>query len=460
VTPPWRINEVLERADTGPICLEKDFDLNVFLPKLKDVIREYHIEFDPENIVPSDESLADDIWKAALDFYLEVGTLCTSTHRRILFDETEVREAMKNFPGRFVLGSGRDSRELLHRRVEDSRRPFCLFSPDITCDEELFVPMSMAYLQEPLADGVCAPILEEVEGRGIKAGAPIEVKGAVAHAMMFREAARRVGRPGIFLQSVGTAQSDAAQIATSNPTWGERLSDGRFVASTSELKVDYSLLNKMVHFHQYGCFVGALTGPMLGGFCEGPEGTAIVGTAYHIQGLMVNQAHYQNYFPIHIKHMHNTTGDLLWGISLAYQALARNTPLISFSNGFAAAGPCTAMVLYEAAAHGLVSVVSGANLWEMAVARNKYKNRATPMEARMACEVACGAAESGIKRPEANELVKKLVAKYQSQIADAPMGKTFQECYDVRKIAPRNEYTKLYGVVKAELQNLGVPFAY
>jgi hypothetical protein len=110
---------------------------------------------------------------------------------------------------------------MCHRKIEDLARPFCLFSPDITCNEELFVPMSIAHLQEPLADGVCAPILEEVEGRSIKTGAPYETKGATAHAMMFREAARRVGRPGIFLQGVGTAQSDAAQIAASNTMWRE-----------------------------------------------------------------------------------------------------------------------------------------------------------------------------------------------------------------------------------------------
>ena len=460
MTPPWRMNEVLDRAETGPICLEKDFELKVLVPRIKDVIKQYDMKYDPENLVPSDDSMADDLWKAALELYLEVGTLCTSTHRRIRFDENEIREAMANFPGRYTVGYGKDSREMANRKIEDSRRPFCLFSPDITCDEELFVPMSMAYLQEPLADGVCAPILEEVEGRSIKAGAPYETKGAVAHAMMFREAARRVGRPGIFLQGVGTAQSDAAQVAASSPMWGERLTDGRFVASISELKVDYSLLNKMVHFHQYGSFVGALTGPMLGGYCGGPEGTAVVGAAYHIQGLMVNQAHYLNYFPFHIRQMHNTTGELLWGISLVYQALARNSPLISMSNGFAAAGPCTPMVLYEAAAHALASVVSGANLWEMAVARNKHKNRATPMEAKMACEVGCGAAESGIKRSEANHLVKKIVSKYERGIAEAPLGKTFQECYDVKRIAPTKEYAELYGTVKRELIDLGVPFAY
>jgi methylamine--corrinoid protein Co-methyltransferase len=118
------------------------------------------------------------------------------------------------------------------------------------------------------------------------------------------------------------------------------------------------------------------------------------------------------------------------------------------------------MVLYEAAAHGLASAVSGANLWEMAVARNKYKNRATPMEGKMACEVGCGTAESGIKRSDANELVKRIVSKYEKQIADAPLGRTFQECYDARKIAPSREYIELYKSVKAELGDMGVPFQY
>jgi len=460
VTPPWRINEVLARAETGPICTEKDFDLKVLFPRLQEVIKEYDIKFDPENIVPSDDSLADDVWKAALELYLDVGTLCTSTHRRMLFDEGEIKEAMKNSPGRYVVGYGKDSRELGHRTIEDEKRPFCLFSPDITCDEELFLPMSMAYLQEPLADGVCAPILEEIDGRSIKSGAPSEVNGAMAHAMMFREAARRVGRPGIFLQGVGTGESDAAQISASNPMWGERPTDGRFVASTSELKVDNSLLNKMTHFHQYGCFVGALAGPMLGGYCGGAEGTAIVGTAYHIQGLMVNQAHYQNYFPIDMRQVCNTTRELLWGISIAYQGLARNTPLISLSNGFTAAGPCTPMVLYESAVHALISVVSGSNLWEVAVARNKYKNRATPMEAKMACEVGCGAAESRMKRSAANELAKHVVSKFEKEIPEAPIGKMFQECYDVRRIIPKDDYNEIYKKVKKELQDIGIPFIY
>ncbi len=460
VTPPWRINEVLDRAQNGPVCLEKDFDLKLLVPELQRVIKDYGISFDPATPVPQDDSLADSLWNAAMDFYLEVGTLCTDTHRRILFTEEEMNEALGNFPGRFTLGFGRDSKEISNRQIEDTRRPFCLFSPDITCDEDLFVPMSMAYLQEPLANGVCAPILDELEGMPIRSGSPSEVKGSVAHAMMFREAARRVGRPGIFLKSVGTAESDAAQIAASNQEWGERLTDGRFVASITELKVNNSLLNKMVHFHTYGCFVGCLAGPILGGYAGGPEGTAIVGIAYHLMGLLVNQAHFMNYFPFHLKHTCNTMRELLWVISTTYQALARNSNFVSMSNGFAAAGPCTEMVLREAATHGLVSVVSGANLWEMAVAKNKHKNYATPMEARMAAEVGCGAAKEKVSREDANEIALTLLKTYEENIENAPLGKNFRECYDVRRCKPSAEYMALYKKTRKELEDVGIPFIY
>ncbi|MFX0013272.1 MAG: monomethylamine:corrinoid methyltransferase [Promethearchaeota archaeon] len=460
VTPPWRINEVLERAETGPVCLEKDYDLKLLVPALRRVIKEYDISFDPATPVPDDNTLADSLWNAALDLYLEVGTLCTDTHRRILFTEDEIKEALGNFPGKFTLGFGRDSKEISSRKIEDSNKPFCLFSPDITCDEDIFVPMSMAYLQEPLADGVCAPILDEIEGMPIRSGSPSEVKGAVAHAMMFRESARRVGRPGIFLKSVGTAESDAAQIAASNSEWGERLTDGRFVASITELKIDNSLLNKMVHFHTYGCFVGTLAGPILGGYAGGPEGTTLVGIAYHLMGLLVNQAHFMNYFPFHLKHTCNTMRELLWVISTTYQAISRNSNFVSMSNGFAAAGPCTEMVLREGATHGLVSVVSGANLWEMAVAKNRHKNYATPMEAKMAAEVGCGAAIEKISRGDANELTLTLLKTYEENIEEAPLGKDFRECYDVRKIKPSPEYLNLYQKTRKELEDIGIPFIY
>ena len=92
--------------------------------------------------------------------------------------------------------------------MEDERPPFCIFSPDVTYDEDILLQASMAYVQEPLADGVCGPIPEESLGRNITSGTPSEMVGVMEHAMLLRNAAKLVGRPGLFLVAVGTAQSD------------------------------------------------------------------------------------------------------------------------------------------------------------------------------------------------------------------------------------------------------------
>jgi methylamine--corrinoid protein Co-methyltransferase len=140
--------------------------------------------------------------------------------------------------------------------------------------------------------------------------------------------------------------------------------------------------------------------------------------------------------------------------------VARNSKIISVSNGFLNAGPATEMVLYEAAAHAMASTVSGANLWEAAPARNKHKNRATPLEARMAAEVGHAVANMRLTRQEANALLLKILTRYEDRIADAPLGSEFQECYDAATSLPSREYLDLYARVRSELAALGLEFPY
>jgi hypothetical protein len=458
MAPPWRIYEVLRRAETGPLCMEKDFDLKILFPKVRELVKQYDIRFDPENIVPSDNSLADDLWKAGLELYLHTGTLCTDTSRRIIFNEEEIKEAIASFPEKIIVGAGTDRREVCHRKIEDCRKPFCVFSPSLPFSEELFTVVEMAYAMEPLADGVGAGVLEELHGEKVRAKSPSDVAAAGAHALMIREAVRRVGRPGIYLADVQSALSDTAQISVSNPEWGVRVTDGRMVGTIAELKIDWGGLNRMVNFHKCGYIIMSLFGPMVGGYAGGVRETAVVCVASHLQGVMVNQGHLDTFFPFDIIQLCNTNRELLWLISIVYQALARNSPFLSMSNGIGAAGPCTEMVLFEAATHGLVSTVSGSHLWEFFSARNKHKDRTTPIEARIACEAGNSAAKIGMKREDANEIVKRLLKEYEGKIKDAPLGKKFQECYDIKQVAPTKEYLKLYGDVKKKLSDLGIIF--
>lgn len=452
--------DILERAYTGPFCEADNFTYKIFMPKMKEVIKKYGIKYDPQNPVPADDDLADRVWQAAVEFFLEVGVLNVDTHRRILISESELKEALYHYPGKFLVGQGKDTRLWQSRKPEDTATPFCIYSPDITCDEELMLPMSISYVQEPLADGVCGPILEESMGLKIKSGAPTEMSGVVHHAMTLRQAAKMVGRPGMFLVAVGTAQSDTGQIAVSNDTWGVRQSDGRLIGCLTEFRIDNELLNKIAHCMQFGCHIGCLSGAIYGGYAGRTEGATILEVAYHLVGLTIYQGTFNNSFPFHLHFTSNSGREMLWLVSVKHQAISRNSRYLSTSNGFLNAGPGNEQVLYEAAAHGLASTVSGGHLWEAAPAHNKYRNYATPLEARMACEVGHAAAQQGMTRTEANDIANRMLAKYENTIADAPKGKPFQECYDVKTIRPLPWYEDMYGKVKKEIEEMGVKFPY
>lgn len=456
----YRLWEVMERANTGPFYEEQDFLMKRFIPKMREVVKKYGIKYDPATPVPSDDNLADAVWNAAVEFFRDCGVYNQDTHRVILFDQKEIDEALYSAPSSYVVGEGKDARVFGHREVEDVRPPFVIYSPDITYDEELFLPVCLAYLKEPLLDGLCAPILEEFSGRKIKSDSPIELGGCVEHAMSLREAARLQGRPGVFFVAVGTAESDAAQIAVSNPEWGIRTTDSRLVGTITEMMTNNRLLNKAAHYQMYGSFAGSLTGAIFGGYAGGAEGTAVLETAYHLMGLMVHQCQYQQNFPFHLKHGSNTGREMLWITSVYSQAVARNCHLVQDSNGFANAGPGTDMLYYETAAHAIASTVSGAHLWEMAPARNKYHNRATPLEARLAAECGHAVARMRMTREQANELVNRLLAKYEDRIPDAPVGLTFQEIYDVKKAVPKPEYQAQYDRIKEEIASMGVEFPF
>ncbi len=457
---PYRLWEIQERSNTGPFCEENDFLPKVFAPKLQEVIKKYEITYNPDTPVPSDDGLADRVWAAAWELYRDVGLYNTDTHRIIKFSDEEIREALYQARDRYRVGAGNDAVLWKHRAVEDPEPPFCLYSPDCTIDENLFYSMCLAYLQEPLLDGFCAPILEDSMGRKIRSGSPFEINGSTEHIYKMRLAAKQVGRPGVFFVAVGTAEHDSGQIAVSNNEWGVRTTDARIIGTLTEFKTADTLLNRVVHCNQYGCYSGNLTGAIYGGWCGGSEGVAVATVAYSLNGLLAYGSIFNQHFPFHLNYGSNTTRELLWPIAVAGQALARNSKLLHTSNGFSNAGPMTEMVFWETACHALVSTVSGWHLWEMASTRNKYRNRATPLEARMGMEVGHAVARQGMSREEANGIVLKMLANYEHMAANASMGAQYQECYDVPTGLPTAEHLDMFKKVKDEVAALGVEFPY
>jgi methylamine--corrinoid protein Co-methyltransferase len=449
----------MKRAETGPICIEKDFDLKILRPKLKEVIEEYNIKFDPKIVVPTDDSLADAVYHAAIDLYLETGTLCLSTHRQIKFEETEIREALRNAPKRITFGEGVDSREMAPRQVEDPSPPLCLTSGGGEISEDIYIQVVQSYAQNTLADTISGGCpLHTIFGMVPKAGTPAEVLASMYNVIYSKEGAKRAGRSTIgFHNLLGTALSAAAYIAASQPELGVRPVDGNLIASLAELKTDYSQLTKALYYdEQENVLAGAVYVPLMGGYGGGPEGTAIVTLAHHLQGLLVHNVSYADFPVTHLRYSCSTARESLWAAGIVGQALSRNTNILTASEAITAAGPCTDMCLYEIAASSIVGTVSGIHINNASAAKSQYLDRETGMEAKIGCEV--GHAVSGIKRSHANELVSHLLSQYEKKLENPPLGCTFQECYDVDKVKPSEEYVTIYNKVKTELQDLGIEF--
>lgn len=448
--------EVIRRAESGETMKETDYDRRLG-KKVLSLMQQYEIRYDPQCVIPADEGLADRIFQAAVDLFLDLGVYCTDTQRVIRFTQEELRWALENVPQEVRYGREEEAVSVHPRKVEDRRAPVCFFSAVGTpVTEEMFLPVAQSYAQEPLADTFSGPLITRYKGILVTSGSPMEVEAAIWNTQMLREAARQAGRPHIGIHNFqSTGEKTDATIASAQEQFGALPGDGLLVAAIAELKVDFERLKKVAFLRQSPYVLGALYGPLMGGYAGGPEGTTIALVAHHFLGLLAFSGERHNSFPIHLHHVCNTTREMLWLISMAGQALARNTPLIIASNAFMASGPCTEMVMDELCAHSITSTVSGWHLNPCAVAKNRQPMRCSGMEPRIHAEVGHRVSQIGLTRKEANRIVLKLVEGYEKRIPEAPIGKMFPECYSMDKIRPTDEYESLFEKKKKEWKGLG-----
>ena len=450
--------EVIDRAMAGRHCSETEFDMEVVVPKIQEVVARYRIKYDPDNPVPADDDLADRVFQAGLELYRDVGTYCPDTERIIRFSEEELREALAEAPSAPVFGEGKEAKTLVARKPESDTLPWCFIGAGgaAVSNEELYASIMEAYASYlPLADSITAPTIVSINGRTVRAGSPLEVMAAIRATVLAREALRRGGRPGLpIMNCIASAGSDTAKIAGSQ--FGLRPSDGWLIGATAELKLEFQRFNEIAFVTALGGHVNAETAPILGGYCGGPEGVAVTNVAYHLSCIIAMRGSSQLTFPIHFRYGCTTTRDVTWAVSVSSQAISRNSHFPFFILSYTAAGPMTEMCLYEIAAAITASVVSGASIEFGGVAKATHVDHFTPMEPRLGSEVAHGVV--GMTRKESNEIVKNLLQKYEGNFQSPPLGKKYEECWDIHRKTPNEDYVNLYKRVKTELSELGIQF--
>jgi methylamine--corrinoid protein Co-methyltransferase len=220
------------------------------------------------------------------------------------------------------------------------------------------------------------------------------------------------------------------------------------------MKTTFNLLSKTKFYLDYGCPIYSYADQLIGGYTGGAETTAISMTAHILANLLISQSSVQEISCQDIRN-NSTSGRMsIWNHSVVSQALARNTGIISFSESFAAAGPCTEMLLYESVAPAL-AVVSGSHAGPgPAGCGTREIDKYTGLEERFFGEVAQSLA--GQKLEYVNDLAKAVLPKYEHMLTRAPHGKRFQECYNVEMTTPSSEWISILHSVKKELRQIGL----
>lgn len=452
-----QILDVMEKALNGKPMSETDYQLRVFAPKVQEKVKEHKIKFDPSNPIPNDNSLADDVFEAGMELLIDVGAYCTTSGRVISYTEAEVKNALRTAPSKVHFGEGRDRKALVNRKVGDKTPPWCLLGAGggACSSDRSFLTLVEGYAEIPETNGITTPAITRVGGMRVRPASPLEILAAQRNAVLAREACNRAGRQGIpIMNSLATAESDIALAAAMHPKFGMRPSDGYMICCMDPMKVDFARLNKVAVALSLGGPIGMCFGPLLGGYSGGPEGTAVSNVAHHMMGILTYQSSWLLPFTIHLKYVASSPRDMLWVISTMGQAVSRNTHLLSLNLNYTTAGPCTPMCLFETSASVTAAVTAGLSIESLGVATNKHEDRTTPVEPRISAEV--GHAVAGMKLSDANEMVKKLLGKYESKLKAPPLGRSLYECWDPETRRPSKEYKGVIKAYKKSMSEMGL----
>ncbi len=454
------MGDIWERAETGPICPLKKFDIQVLFPKTQELVKKYGIKYDPELLVPTDDALIDNVYQAGLELLVETGILCTDTDKLIKFEKKEVEDTIKFAPGEVTLGEGKETVIMAHRGIEDKRLPVIWGGPvAVPISEDIAVKAYESYAREPSLDVLWIGTPSEIGGMPVKSGSPLEMRAEKMNVSWAREAFRRAGRPGLPMGG-SAAVTPRAAIGACNPEWGYRKSDIIHCYIQPNMKTDYDALSRAEHYQAYGCRIWGGGTTFIGGIVGGPEGAAIAAVAEALATYMVYRADVPFLWtPVAHYAPGMASRKSLWATSLGSAAIARHTTFAHFipSPYQAYAGPCTDMYLFEIASTTTAFVVCGAHPIQGGGCQGGQTDYfGGPLDTKFLREVAYAATR--LNRKQANEIVKAILAKYEVRIKEKnpPTGKKFQECNDRNTLKPTQEYLDLYYKIKKELADLGL----
>jgi len=451
--------KLLDKAHRGSILEMQEWDAVRVPTVVKSKLKKYELAgtLNKEEPIPSDDDLADRFYKAGYEMAYELGIYSQDTERVIEITEEDLHYGFMRAPKVLNLGKGKDQVVMRPRRPEDGVRPMFTAPLGIVVSEDIWIPLNTGIAMEKEVDILQGGSLNTVFGSPLKGGTPYETAGGRIQYEMHQEALWRAGRPDMPATAVITSPTAFGQFGGFGIPGGFPMDQNVvMVLGPAEMKVTYDSLHKVAHALNMGATIMSGASPMIGGYAGPPEGAAIAGVAWAVTQYYLHFADYGGCAMMDIRFNCNTNRDSIWALSVTMQALTRNTDLLIQSVSNQLGGPMTEMLLWESAAIMMALSVSGASsVIGTRTSGGKWTDHLSPLECRFSGEVlhAC----SGMTRADANEVVKKIVVKYEEKLLEPDNGVTFPECYDMDTLTPKPEWQAMYDKVRAEVIEMGLP---
>jgi methylamine--corrinoid protein Co-methyltransferase len=446
--------EIVERSEKGSFIKETEYDIKL-AKTIKALVKKYSLTFNPQGIVSIDDEMADRLYQAGSDLFLEMGVYNLSTERRILFERDEVLEAVESAPREITVGTGKDAVIMHHLEVEGQIPCIIHSGPTGTPTSENYHPLILqACAQEPLVDCLGAGSVSTYFGKPVIPGSPTEILAVRKQAAIARQAINLAGRSGMHINDVAVPLTCAGKMAAFDPEVGLRPCDGLLVSIMPELKTNYDQLSRVAFQQSVGMHIVNLMTPLIGGLGGGAEGTAIATVASHIMGAVCYKVSYHDMGHMSLKWSHNTGRLGLWIYSIVGQAIARNTPMITTNAIYTRSGLGTSELLWEVAACAIACTVSGVHQMGVGTTGGHKTDHTSGVEAKFNAEVSHAAL--GMKRLDANLLVLECLKHYEDTTEDPPLGKPFSELYILDTLEPKAEWIDTYHQVREELKKMGL----
>jgi methylamine--corrinoid protein Co-methyltransferase len=447
----------LDKAYSGEICTAKDWDIKVIPQAVKSKLKKYNLEktYDPNNPINSDDELADRFWKAGRELALELGLLCEDTERIIKVTEEEIQEALENYPTQIIYGAGDDQVIMKPRKPEDPYPPVLVAPLALMVSEENYVPILAGTAKKrKLVDVLNGLSFENYKGRKVRSGTPYETFLGHYEQELKRQALWLADREEMGTCGVGNSTTEYGHLGGAPATPGKNPTT--MCLLPAEMKVTFANFHRTIQALNYGQRIHAGSSSYIGGYAGGVEGAILCCIANELLQITILQIDNTNNNVFDMKYLGGSGSKALWGNTVATQAVARNSRIMTDRIIDTVGGPCTEFYMYEAACSYMAVSVSGAcKTIAPRSAGGRFVDYITPVEAWWCGQVFKSCA--GMSRKEANAIALKLLPKYEGEIANPPKGKSFRECFDVVNMEPSEEYKALYKRIENELIEMGMP---